>query len=395
MRTVGRCGFGTLTAHAEHERRHEAARELESFRPRPTSAILVRWQLAGVRDVGANLRGLQLLTITCVEFGTFLGRRSERLVIRKKKSEETEVPLFRVGEIVVPSRGVSLSGELIEAACERGIPITFVTSTGRPFAMLSSPMLTATVQTRRRQLAAFGESLGAEYCRLVVAGKLRNQAGFLTYGAKYLGVKDPQARARVKSCVTALRDARRSALRVSGDKPDALRGELMGIEGAAGRSYWNGISALLGDNVVFEGRRHRGAADPVNALLNYGYGILYARVWASLLNAGLDPFAGFLHVDRPGKPSLVLDAIEEFRAPVVDRAVIAYVNQGRPVRFEGRLMSDATRKAIAECVNERLSTRVVHRGRRIALQSVVQAQARSLATFLRREGPYRPFTMYW
>jgi CRISPR-associated protein Cas1 len=333
-------------------------------------------------------------TITCTEFGTFLGRRSERLLLRCKK-QETEIPLFRIGEIVVPARGVSLSGELIEAACERGIPITFVTSTGRPFALLSSPMLTATVKTRRRQLAAYAEPLGAQLCRLVVGGKLRNQAGLLAYGAKYLGVKDPASRLEVKTCVSAIRDGRRRALAVRGDCPDEVRDELMGIEGAAGRTYWRGIGTLLGDSIEFEGRKRRGAVDPLNAVLNYGYGILYAKVWACLLNAGLEPFGGFLHVDRPGKPSLVLDLIEEFRAPVVDRAVLAYVNQGRKVRFEGRFMDEATRRAVADAVLDRLASRVVHRGRKVTLQSVVQAQARALAVFLRGEGPYRPFTMYW
>ena len=116
-------------------------------------------------------------TVACTEFGTFLGRRSERLLVRRKGEEDSEIPLFRISEIVVPARGVSLSGEIIEAACEGGIPITFVTSTGRPFALLSSPMLTATLRTRRRQLTAYREALGGELCRLIVAGKLRNQAG--------------------------------------------------------------------------------------------------------------------------------------------------------------------------------------------------------------------------
>jgi len=57
----------------------------------------------------------------------------------------------------------------------------------------------------------------------------------------------------------------------------------------------------------------------VNSALNYGYGILYGQVWGAVMNAGFEPFAGFLHLDRPGKPSLVLDLIEEFRQPIVDR----------------------------------------------------------------------------
>lgn len=90
------------------------------------------------------------------------------------------------------------------------------------------------------------------------------------------------------------------------------------------------MKLLLADHVSFEGREHRGATDQVNAALNYGYGILYAQVWGAIMNAGLEPFAGFLHVDRPGKPSLVLDLIEEFRQPLVDRPVIAAFNKASP-----------------------------------------------------------------
>src|SRR5438477_161295 len=76
------------------------------------------------------------------------------------------------------------------------------------------------------------------------------------------------------------------------------------------------------------GRETRGAVDPLNSALNYGYGVLYAQVEQALILAGLDPYAGFLHADRPGKPSLVLDLIEEVRQTVVDRTVIGLVNRG-------------------------------------------------------------------
>jgi CRISPR-associated protein Cas1 len=69
------------------------------------------------------------------------------------------------------------------------------------------------------------------------------------------------------------------------------------------------------------GREGRGAQDPLNSLLNYGYGILYGQVEQAIILAGLDPYAGFLHADRPGKPSLTLDLIEEFRQVAIDRVV--------------------------------------------------------------------------
>ena len=144
-----------------------------------------------------------------------------------------------------------------------------------------------------------------------------------------------------------------------------------------------------------EGEVGRGAVDPVNALLNYGYGILASRTWAAILHAGLDPFAGMLHADRSGKPSLVLDLMEELRAPAVDRAVLSYVRLGRPIRFEGSQLDEESRKNIAEAVLERLAAPVTVQGRKVLLGSIVQRQARSLATHVRGEGSYKPFAMTW
>jgi CRISPR associated protein Cas1 len=78
----------------------------------------------------------------------------------KKSADEIEMPLFRVGEIVIGSPGVAISADLIEACCERGIRLSFLTRSGKPYAMLSSPMLTATVITRREQLAAYNDARG-------------------------------------------------------------------------------------------------------------------------------------------------------------------------------------------------------------------------------------------
>ena len=91
--------------------------------------------------------------------------------------------------------------------------------------------------------------------------------------------------------------------------------------------YWREIARMLPDEVGFAGREHEGPGDAVNAALNYGYGILYSHVWGAVMNAGLESFAGFLHVDRSGKPSMVLDLVEEFRQPVVDRAILTWLNK--------------------------------------------------------------------
>ncbi len=364
-------------------------------------------------------------TVIVREYGSSLGKRGERLVIRHPvkraaaaqseaastnegsaeevppgrrataaKREEEEIPFFRIGEILLPPRGVSISTDVVEEAAQRGIPISFLGASGQPFAMLTSPMLTGTVLTRRAQLRAMDNERGVELARAFVAGKLRNQASLLVYFAK-AEKGAPEQRAQVLSYVAAVRDARRRALAVVGKTPDYVRETLMGFEGLGARAYWAATKVLLAARVDFEGRKGRGAFDPVNSLLNYGYGILASRVWAALLHAGLDPFAGMLHADRSGKPSLVLDAMEELRAPVVDRAVFSWIRLGRPLRRDGGMLDDETRRQLADAVLERLQAPVVVGGRKVQLGSVVQQQARSIATHVRAEGDYKPFAMTW
>ena len=103
-------------------------------------------------------------------------RRSGNDGSPRTKPDQIELPLFRVSEIIVTGGGVSVSSDLIEECCERGIRLSFLTSSGRPFAMLSSPMLTATVQTRREQFAAYGDGRGLEFAKAIVRGKIWDRA---------------------------------------------------------------------------------------------------------------------------------------------------------------------------------------------------------------------------
>ncbi len=250
---------------------------------------------------------------------------------------------------------MSVSADLIEACCEQGIRISFLTRRGEPFAMLSSPMLTATVATRREQLAAYNDSARRRTGQSIVRGKLGNQAALLKYFGKYLKTAGPRrVRRPGADRQVAGRRPRSRPPRSTAATIDEARESLLGIEGNAGRNYWNGVRILLDGRAEFDTREHRGATDPVNSALNYGYGILYAQVWGAIMNAGLEPFAGFLHVDRPGKPSLVLDLVEEFRQPVVDRTVIAAVSRGMALETREGMLTEPTRKAVAAAVLERM-----------------------------------------
>lgn len=175
-----------------------------------------------------------------------------------------------------------------------------------------------------------------------------------------------------------------------------MRQAVLTLEAGAAKRYWEAARALLLPELGWERRETRGATDAVNVCLNYGYGILYGEMERALLLAGLDPYAGFLHVDRAGKPSLALDLIEEFRQAVVDRTIFGLLNRGvQPAIEEGRL-SEPARRQLAEKVLERLDGRESHEGRQHTLRTIIQLQARALAAFVRRDRPaYTPFKARW
>ena len=185
--------------------------------------------------------------------------------------------------------------------------------------------------------------------------------------------------------------------RLVGVIDEATRAALMGAEGRAAARYWQAVAQIIPAELAWPGRETQGARDPFNAALNYGYGVLRSQVRQALLLAGLEPNAGFLHADRPGKPSLTLDLIEEFRQAVVDRTLIGQVNRGFAIvqDDEGRL-DGPTRKRIVEKVIERMESTEPYEGKRQPLRHILQLQARHIATFVRNERPgYTPFVMGW
>jgi CRISPR-associated protein Cas1 len=350
----------------------------DSWLPEDGSAVLL-----------ATENGAQLLVSG---FGLFVGKKGERVVIRKGKETCGQVPLLRLQEIVIGSKGVSISADLLEELCDRGIRVAFLSGSGRPYALLTSPLLTATVETRRAQLAAHDNERGAEIARWVVAGKLRNQEKLLRYFGKS---REGEARRHLEETAGTLRKLRRQALAVEGESAGAVRPALMGLEGTAGRLYWRAVAAMLPQETGFEGRVHQGPADAVNAMLNYGYGILYAHVWGAVMNAGLEPFAGFLHSDRSGKPSLVLDLTEEFRQPVVDRAILTWVTKGGRGRLLKGMLDSTSKEAVAARVMARLQATESYGRKSYQVRSIIQMQARLAAGAVRGLRRYRPFTFRW
>lgn len=336
------------------------------------------------------------MNLTISERGTFLALRSERLQLRHLQQETQEVALRDLESVTVTTTACTLSAEAIRACAKFGVQIDLIDGLGAPYAKFSSPYLVGTVSTRRAQMGAYLTPLGIEVGRHAIRARLRNQASLLKYFGKYRKEADPAAYAAIGRALPGLTALEAELDGITGECIDEVRDFLLGIEGRGGVVYWGAVAAMLPPDLAFPGRLGRGATDATNMTLNYGYGILYARTAGVLATAGLEPFAGFLHTDRPGKPSLVLDFVEGFRAACVDRSVLALLGRGwRPEMDEHGKLSPETRKRIAQAVNDRLDTRDVMGGKRFRLQNIMVMQARRLAGFLRDEGEYPVYVAGW
>lgn len=336
-------------------------------------------------------------TLYADQYGTHIGKHSERLLWTKSKTTLAQAPLMHLEQVIIASWGVSISADAIAACCERGIPIYFLDGMGAPYASLYSPGLGGTVLTRRAQLAAYYDGRGAVISVAIASAKINNQAATLKYVAKSRKDSDPDL-------YLLLRDASIEALTHADKLPrlldqslDQLRASLMAFEANAAVEYWRALRSVVPEMYGWTERATRGATDPVNSLLNYGYAILRTRVERSLHLAGLDSYAGFIHADRPGKPSLTLDMMEEFRSVAVDRLVIGLVNRRYTVEMqEDGLLHEDVRRSFANKMIEHLQATVRYDGDRIPIQIVIQKQARRLAAYLRGETEaYLPYRAEW
>lgn len=330
------------------------------------------------------------------QFGAFVGKYSERIVVTVKGERVTQAPLLYLQSVTIASDGVSISSDAVAACCKRGIPIFFVNGIGSPVASLYAAGLNGTILTRRQQLRAYDDARGVHLGCAFSAGKIRNQAVTLKYFAK--NRRDTPVGEHLMQASTAVHDYLAPIDRsVSAQHIEHVRETLMAAEGAAGRVYWEAVRKVVPEDYRWVNRETRGATDPINSLLNYGYGILRSHVERAVMYAGLDPFGGYVHADRPGKPSLALDLIEEFRQTAVDRVVVGLANREfRVEQDEQGLLSLETRKTFAEHVQSHLQSIVRYRGQQFKLGHVIQSQAREVAAYVRgnREA-YEPFKATW
>ena len=153
-----------------------------------------------------------------------------------------------------------------------------------------------------------------------ISGKIRNQVNLLKYYFKYRKTTDENFSEAFEESIKRMNKNLHEIKELKENDPEILRGKLFSIEGRTAAIYWEMIEKMLDDYTTFEGRVRKGAKDLVNSMPNYGYGIIYSRIWEVAVKEKLNVNISFLHAPQENKPTLTYDMIEEFRAQSVDRA---------------------------------------------------------------------------
>ena len=240
-------------------------------------------------------------------FGASLSVDNESLVV-KNHSGERRIPSEAVSSILL-CRGVSLTTDVLFFCIKREIEVLFIDRSGRPEGRVWSHRYGSISTIRKGQLAFASSELAVAWVKALLARKIENQQALLMTMDSYAGrVGDNAQRA-----VARMDTYRDKVLGLEGRTVDEVAETLRGWEGNAAKIYFDAMNDTLPAHYRFNERSRRPALDVANALLNYGYGMLYGRVEGALIRAGIDPYVGIMHRDEYNRPVLVYDVIEVFR----------------------------------------------------------------------------------
>lgn len=322
------------------------------------------------------------------EPGSYVGKRSEHLVVKKDGVETARVPMHAVRQVVAFGN-VQVSTQALQVLVENDIPVMYLTGHGK-FIGSFQPPPRKNVGLREAQYRKFADPAEClTLAREAVRAKLTNQRALLMRSLRGNGDRGSQE--------PAARDIAELLRRLDGATEV---GSVFGLEGQGAALYFAEFGRFLkaeapGRGFDFAARNRRPPKDPVNALLSFAYAMLAKDCFAAVCTVGFDPYKGFFHADRHGKPSLALDLMEEFRPVIADSVVLTLVNNEMLSASDFLVWNDACqltetgRRAFFQAYEQRKATEVTHPvyGYRMTYSRMLEVQARMLAAYVRGTTP--------
>ncbi len=319
---------------------------------------------------------------------TYIHKERETIVIKLKGEKLGQFPAINMANIVCFGN-VSVSPFLMGYCADQGIGLVFYTEYGRFLARVTG-RTAGNVLLRRKQFRwADDENSSTGVARLIVAAKIANCRSVLLRELRNHG-ENTSVRAAADRLAVSCRRAKNA------NSVDEARG----IEGEAAAVYFSVFNDLIrGPGFAFGGRVRRPPTDPVNAMLSFAYSLITQECVSALAGVGLDPYVGFLHKDRPGRSSLALDLLEEFRASWADRFVLTLINRRQfqladfVTEASGAVrMTDGARKQFLVAYQERKQVELMHPylEEQVPIGLLPHCQALLLARHIRGDTEYYP-----
>lgn len=325
--------------------------------------------------------------------GTFIGLTNRGITASYKGKVIAQHHKDNLSQIIVTGQGVAMSSNLINFCLTNKIPIDFFDHQGTHLGSIITARLLQDSYWSRQNEA--DENLRNNLSLCIITGKIKNQYSLLKYFHKYHKKHFPNLQDKmgimeegIKSFIMWKKKA--------GPTSEDFMDKLIGYEAQIAIHYWDYIRELISDDEVgFERREHQGATDLFNSMLNYGYAILYVRVWQALLAARLNPFNSLIHARQEGKPTLVYDMVEIFRSQVVDRVVISLIQKGQELEVRNGLLTDKTRQLLVKSVMERLARYEKYQGEEMKMENIILLQAKLLAKAFAGTDKFKPYVAKW
>ena len=317
--------------------------------------------------------------------GARIGIRAGRVIVTHRNENIEEIRAIDVSQISVFGN-VQLSSQIMRAMFSREVSICWF-SYGGWFQGIAHGLPSKHVELRRRQVGIAAQA-GLPVARRLVEGKIRNCRTFLRRNSRTDATP-------VLSQLKTLADRAMEAESVE---------SLLGFEGTAARLYFGRFAGMLRNDELgtfdVNGRNRRPPKDAINCLLSYAYSLLVKDLTATAHGVGFDPYLGFYHRPRFGRPALALDLAEEFRPLIADSVVVNVINNGEIrstgfiIRAQGVALNQQARRSFLSAYERRLEQSIIHPTYKykITYRRVLEVQARMLAAYLMGEIPeYIPF----
>ncbi len=336
-----------------------------------------------------------LNTLFVTTQGAYLSKEGETVAVSVEGEKRLQLPIHTLDGIVCFGR-VTCSPYLMGFCAEKDVAVSFLTEYGRFLARVQGPVSGNVLLRREQYRQADNENASARLAYAILVGKLANTRMVLQRATR--DHPDKVDIDRINGAAQHI-----SALLKSLNDKMPLE-KLRGMEGDAARAYFGVFNELIvnkENGFSFNGRNRRPPLDPVNCLLSFVYTLLLHDVRSALEGVGLDSAVGYLHRDRPGRPGLALDMMEEFRSVIADRLVLTLINRGQAVKKDfitretgAVIMSDDLRKKVLVSYQKRKQDEIHHpfMEEKVAVGLLFHAQALLLARCLRGDlDGYPPF----